>query len=100
MAMAESRPHHHTARGFRNPVGSPPNTWNFLTVLRFIWRTRHLDRSPAAPDGFVLSKSATLRGLKAHAQRDSITWLGHASFLIRLGGQTVLTDPFLSDYAS
>ena len=98
--MAEPRPDHHTARGFRNPTGSPAKTRHFLTVLRFIWRTRHVDRSPVAPDGFVLSKSATLRGLKAHAQRDFITWLGHASFLIRLGGQTVLTDPFLSDYAS
>ncbi len=31
---------------------------------------------------------------------ESLTWLGHASFLLRTGGLTVLTDPFLSDRAS
>ena len=29
-----------------------------------------------------------------------VTWLGHASFLIRLGGKTILTDPFLTERAS
>lgn len=27
-------------------------------------------------------------------------WLGHAAFLISLDGHFILTDPFLSDYAS
>jgi L-ascorbate metabolism protein UlaG (beta-lactamase superfamily) len=31
---------------------------------------------------------------------DSITWLGHASFLVRLAGKTIITDPYLTDYAS
>jgi L-ascorbate metabolism protein UlaG (beta-lactamase superfamily) len=35
----------------------------------------------------------------AAAGPGSLTWLGHASFLIRTGGLTILTDPFLSDYA-
>ena len=30
---------------------------------------------------------------------DRITWLGHASFLIKTTGVTILTDPFLSKYA-
>ena len=29
--------------------------------------------------------------------RTELTWLGHASWLIRAGGQTILLDPFLSD---
>jgi N-acyl-phosphatidylethanolamine-hydrolysing phospholipase D len=45
------------------------------------------------PEGEVLA------GLNA-AGPESLTWLGHASFLIRTGGLTILTDPFLSDYAS
>lgn len=36
----------------------------------------------------------------AAAGPESLTWLGHASFLIRTSGFTLLTDPFLSDYAS
>ncbi len=31
---------------------------------------------------------------------ESLTWLGHASFLLRTGGMTILTDPFLSERAS
>ena len=36
----------------------------------------------------------------AAAGPESLTWLGHACFLIRTAGFTILTDPFLSDYAS
>jgi L-ascorbate metabolism protein UlaG (beta-lactamase superfamily) len=33
-------------------------------------------------------------------QRDSITWIGHMTALLRLGDKTVLTDPWLTDHAS
>ncbi len=36
----------------------------------------------------------------AAAGPESLTWLGHACFLVRTGGFTILTDPFLSDFAS
>ena len=36
----------------------------------------------------------------ASAGPESLTWLGHACFLIRTSGFAILTDPFLSDYAS
>ena len=39
-------------------------------------------------------------GSPPRGSRDSVTWLGHASFLIRLGGRTILTDPFLTERAS
>ncbi len=35
-----------------------------------------------------------------NAGPESLTWLGHASFLLRTRGVTILTDPFLSDCAS
>lgn len=31
---------------------------------------------------------------------NSVTWLGHATFLIRESGKTILTDPYLTEYAS
>jgi L-ascorbate metabolism protein UlaG (beta-lactamase superfamily) len=52
------------------------------------------------PDGHVLPAAAVHAGLDGQNGADSLTWLGHASFLIRLDGRTVLTDPFLSDHAS
>ena len=39
-------------------------------------------------------------GIAAAAGADSITWLGHACFLIRLRGRTLLTDPYLTERAS
>ena len=35
-----------------------------------------------------------------NAGPESLTWLGHASFLLRTCGMTILTDPFLSERAS
>src|SRR3954463_7562887 len=39
-----------------------------------------------APDRELLSSGAP-----------SLTWVGHATWLVRLGGQTILTDPVWSD---
>ncbi len=100
---ADARPAHHTRRGFRNPPGSAPDhggLGHLWVILRYLWLTRHVPRRPAVPEGFVLSRGAVREGLRRHQGRDSVTWLGHACFLIRLDGRTILTDPFLADYAA
>jgi N-acyl-phosphatidylethanolamine-hydrolysing phospholipase D len=44
------------------------------------------------------SGAPATRALAGAALRDgTVTWLGHSGFLIRLGGQSVLVDPILSD---
>ena len=43
--------------------------------------------------------TAEAKALLVRTGPESLTWLGHASFLLRTGGRTVLTDPFLSDWA-
>jgi L-ascorbate metabolism protein UlaG (beta-lactamase superfamily) len=99
----DARPAHHGRRGFRNPPGSAPDHGGLAhlwVIMRFLWLTRHVPRRPEVPDGFVLPRDAVRAGLRRHRGMDSITWLGHACFLIRLGGRTILTDPFLADYAS
>ncbi|WP_162306094.1 MBL fold metallo-hydrolase [Oleisolibacter albus] len=72
-------------------------------MLSFLRRTSQKGGQPVAiPDGHVLplaEAEARLAAARAAGQ-DSITWLCHACFLIRLGGLTILTDPWLSDWAS
>ena len=55
----------------------------------------------ALPAGHVLPAAEALDGVvDRRSDGDRLTWLGHASFLLRLDGRTILTDPYLSDYAS
>jgi L-ascorbate metabolism protein UlaG (beta-lactamase superfamily) len=99
---ASMRPWHHLPDGtFRNPPGSPERGGSSADWRTFLWR-RLIERAPTPtlPDGHVLSQEATLAGIGATGGEDSVTWLGHASFLIRLGGRTILTDPFLTERAS
>ena len=53
------------------------------------------DEEVIIPKGHALSEKTGLRFF-ASSKQIQITWLGHASFLIRLGKITILTDPFLS----
>ena len=54
------------------------------------------DEEVIIPKGHALSEKQALAGFYASSEQIQITWLGHASFLIRLGKITILTDPFLS----
>lgn len=93
---------HHLPDGtFRNPQGSPAPGGTRADWRAFLYR-RLLARlpTPAIPEGQVLPEDAVLAGIATAAGADSITWLGHACFLIRLRGRTLLTDPYLTDRAS
>ena len=95
-------PWHHLPDGtFRNPPGSPERGGTSAEWRSFLWR-RLVDPPPlpAIPDGHVLPATTALAQLAAADGRDSVTWLGHASFLIRIGGRTLLTDPYLTERAS
>jgi N-acyl-phosphatidylethanolamine-hydrolysing phospholipase D len=91
----------HTAKGFRNLPGMPVRDVPWSTYLRFMLQRTVQDARPVTvPAGHVIPEECALGVLDALADYDTMTWLGHASFLIRLGGATVLTDPFLSNRAS
>ncbi len=84
---------------FRNPPGSPAQTAGASDFVPFFLRRAGDRTPPEVPPDHVLSASEVRAGLAA-AGPESLTWLGHACFLVRTGGLTILTDPFLSDYAS
>jgi N-acyl-phosphatidylethanolamine-hydrolysing phospholipase D len=103
---ATGRPWHHTGAGFRNPPGSPvPGgdgaAWRRFFWRRFFWRRFASRGEVELPNGHVLPQTEALAGIAdGRGDRDRLTWLGHASFLLRLEGRTILTDPYLSAYAS
>lgn len=87
---------------FRNLPGAPVNGGSRADWRAFSWRRFREGRHPPAglPGDMVLPPGEVRRGIEGLGGRDGVTWLGHACFLVRVGGLTILTDPFLSDAAS
>lgn len=93
----ENKPKHHTITGFQNhPFVETASSKGALFYLRRFWGSIF---TPDIPDGHALSESESLQ-LLSSIDGDRITWLGHASFLIKIAEVTILTDPFLSEFAS
>ncbi|MEG9860882.1 MAG: MBL fold metallo-hydrolase [Parvularculales bacterium] len=97
-------PWHHLPDGtFRNPLGSPVRPrvgmGRMLSFMRRAMRVKV--RADDIPAHHIVPRTHAHTVLeKAMAgEGDFITWLGHASFLLRLGGQTILTDPYLTSRA-
>jgi L-ascorbate metabolism protein UlaG (beta-lactamase superfamily) len=97
-------PWHHMPDGtFRNPVGSPIRSLGRMKHAGpfFLEMLKQGARKVEIPAGHVLPRDMAVRQLDEHVKDhgDFLTWLGHAAFLIRMGGLTVLTDPYLTSYA-
>ena len=97
--MMKKKPYHHLPDGtFRNPEGSPkrdPNVkWSYKIFNK---EKKKLDMT--ITDGHVLSKDQVLRDLEKLKDDDYIGWIGHATFIIKLGNNTIITDPIFSKNA-
>ncbi len=92
------RPYHHLPDGtFRNPEGSIEREdyefpWFKFTKERMAIKVK-------VPEDHVLPKDKILPSLATLENEDTVTWIGHATFLIRIGGKTIITDPFFSPNA-
>ncbi len=91
------KPQHHVEGGYQNhPFVETAAPKGFLFYMRRFWGSVF---TPDSPEGHAFSPEKSLNLLNS-VKGDQISWLGHATFLIKLSGTTILTDPFLSEFAS
>ena len=95
----EIKPYHHLPDGtFRNPEGSP--TKSEKTKFSYSTFTKEKDKIDlTVPKNHVIDKSIVLDNLEKLKNDDYIAWIGHATYLIKLGNTTIITDPVFSKNA-
>ena len=95
----EKKPYHHLPDGtFRNPEGSPERSENFKWSFK-IYNQEKKKLDMTVPDDHVVSKDKVLSDLNKFKNDDYIAWIGHATFIIKLGEITIITDPVFSKNA-
>lgn len=96
--------YHHRPWGFRNPPGSPPGHRFSIELAReaahFLGEIRRVVGHYPFPPEHVIPENEALQMLERINAPRKLTWLGHACFLLHCGGRVMLTDPYLTDYAS
>ena len=95
----EKKPYHHLPDGtFRNPEGSPVRTGKAkFSYRQFTQEKKKIDMT--VPKEHVVDKEKVLSDLEKYKNEDYIAWIGHATYLIKLGGITIITDPVFSKNA-
>ena len=92
----EKKPYHHLPDGtFRNPEGSPERDSN----VKFSYKIFNAERKKIKiefPKDHVVPRDKVLKDLQENKDNDYIAWIGHATFLIKLGDTTIITDPLFS----
>ena len=90
------KPYHHLSDGtFRNPEGSPKRNPN----VKWSYKIFNEERKKIKinfPENHVIPRNIVLKDLKDNSKNDYIAWIGHATFLIKLGDITIITDPLFS----
>ena len=83
---------------FYNPPGSPKRDgkgkfsyWTFLKEKKKI--------KINIPSDHVIDESTNLKNLDENKNNDYVMWIGHATFLIKLGDNIIITDPVFSKNA-
>tara|TARA_Y100001958_G_C21144425_1_gene482199 strand:- start:147 stop:1151 length:1005 start_codon:yes stop_codon:yes gene_type:complete len=95
-ASEKNFPFHHLSDGtFRNPEGSPQRDPNFRWSYKIFNEERKKIKIDY-PISHVVPKDKVLKDLNESKKNDYIAWIGHATFLIKLGNTTIITDPLFS----
>ena len=92
----EKKPYHHLPDGtFRNPEGSPKRDSN----VKWSYKIFNAERKKIKidfPEDHIVPREKVLKDLLQNKDSDYIVWIGHATFLIKLGDTTIITDPVFS----
>ena len=89
----ENKLYHHLSDGtFRNPEGSPERDSSFNWSFK-IFNEEKKKIKIEIPDEHVIKKEIVLENINKHNSDDYIAWIGHATFIIKLGETTIITDP-------
>jgi len=92
----EDLPYHHLPDGtFRNPEGSPKRDEN----IKWSFKTFNKEKKKLKiefPSNHVVEREKVLENLEKYKNDNYIAWIGHATFLIKLGNTTIITDPLFS----
>ena len=89
-------PYHHLSNGtFRNPEGSPKRDES----IKWSYRTFNKEKKKLKiefPSDHVIKREKVLENLDKYKNDNYVAWIGHATFLIKLGDTTIITDPLFS----
>ena len=96
----KKKPYHHLPDGtFRNPEGSPISR---SSSRKFSYRDFNKEKKKldmTVPKEHIINKQEVLNNLEKFKNDDYIAWIGHATYLIKLGNTTLITDPVFSKNA-
>lgn len=88
---------HHTEQGFRNLYYQDDK--GLFAFLKWRWEKWHKDIPGPEAYHFEVVRDHH-DALATNAERPSLTWIGHATFLLQFDGLNILTDPQFSERAS
>ena len=95
----ENKPYHHLPNGsFRNPEGSPERSENIKWSYR-VFNKEKKKLNIEYPSDHIINSEEVLNNLELYKNEDYVAWIGHATFLIKLGNTTIITDPLFSKNA-
>jgi len=103
-AASVAQPSHHRAGGFAN--SNPAVVIGNFPWYEMVWRSLRGDFKPLAEprNGYSTfarewSKAVDHAALALRQQAPVVSWLGHVTVLLQVGGLNVLTDPTLANFA-
>ena len=96
IALTDTMPKHHTAKGFQNyPAVSDSSSLG----LEFWWnRMKASFQSPDVPADHSFTEKQAIKIYQDLRSQNSLTWLGQCTFLLKVNGKVILTDPFFDTH--